>query len=168
MPKIIENLPQRLMDEAKRQVSERGYGATTIRSVARGCGVGIGTVYNYFPSKDMLIAGFMLADWNVCTEKIQTVSDGAQAPEPVLHCIYQQIREFARQYSALFQDAAAISGFAGSFGHYHGRLRSQLAAPLEKFCADGFQAEFIAETLLTWTVAGKPYEQVETLIRKLF
>ena len=56
MPKIIENLEKRLIAEAKRQIAESGYGATTIRSVAKGCNVGVGTVYNYFPSKDALIA----------------------------------------------------------------------------------------------------------------
>ncbi len=168
MPKIIENLPQKLMDETKRQVAERGYAATTIRSVAKGCGVGIGTVYNYFPSKDQIIAGFMLEDWNVCMAKIRTVSDGARTPEPVLACIHQQLQEFCRQYSALFRDAAATAGFVGSFGRYHAMLRSQLAAPLEKFCRDTFQAEFIAEALLTWTVSGTEFAQMEPLIMKLF
>ena len=50
MPKIIENLKARLIAEAKRQIEEAGYGAVTIRSVASSCGVGVGTVYNYFPS----------------------------------------------------------------------------------------------------------------------
>ena len=45
MPKIIENLEDRLIQEARRQIAESGYGATTIRSVAKGCGVGVGTVY---------------------------------------------------------------------------------------------------------------------------
>ena len=60
MPKIIENLEARLMEEAKKQVLQSGYGAMTIRSVAKGCGVGIGTVYNYYPSKDALLAAYMI------------------------------------------------------------------------------------------------------------
>ena len=56
MPKIIENLREQLLSEAKKQVKERGYAATTVRSVAKACGLGTGTVYNYFKSKDMLIA----------------------------------------------------------------------------------------------------------------
>ena len=50
MPKIIENLKDRLIAEAEKQIAESGYGAVTIRSVAKACGVGVGTVYNYFPS----------------------------------------------------------------------------------------------------------------------
>ena len=52
MPKIIENLDQRLKEEARRQIRESGYSAMTIRSVAAACGVGVGTVYNYYPSKE--------------------------------------------------------------------------------------------------------------------
>ncbi len=48
MPKIIENLRERLLAEAKRQVMESGYANTTVRSIAKACGVGTGTVYNYF------------------------------------------------------------------------------------------------------------------------
>ena len=43
MPKIIENLPQRLLEEAKNQILQAGYSTMTIRSVARQCGVGVGT-----------------------------------------------------------------------------------------------------------------------------
>ena len=48
MPKIIENLENRLIREAEKQIAESGYAAMTIRSVAKACGVGVGTVYNYF------------------------------------------------------------------------------------------------------------------------
>ena len=63
MPKIIENLRDQLLKEARRQIAHQGYTGTTIRSVAAACGVGVGTVYNYFSSKEMLIAAFMAEDW---------------------------------------------------------------------------------------------------------
>ena len=49
MPKIIENLESRLMEEAKHQIETNGYAATTIRSVAAGCGVGVGTDSRFYP-----------------------------------------------------------------------------------------------------------------------
>ena len=63
MPRIIENLESKLIAEAHRQVEQSGYGAFTIRSVATACGVDIGTVYNYFPSKDDLLAAHLPDDW---------------------------------------------------------------------------------------------------------
>ena len=63
MPKIIINAREEILKEAKRQLLENGYSATTIRSVAKATGIATGTVYNYFPSKDMLLASFMMEDW---------------------------------------------------------------------------------------------------------
>ena len=80
MPKIIENLENRLIEEAKKQIEASGYGATTIRSVAAGCGVGVGTVYNYFSSKDELLATYLLSDWNGCIAAIHTVSEHSDSP----------------------------------------------------------------------------------------
>lgn len=167
MPKIIENLEARLLSEAKRQVTEYGYSTMTIRSVAKECGVGVGTVYNYFPSKDALLAAYMLEDWNKCVTAINTVSLYSDHPRPLARCICDQIRSFASLHRAVFQDEAAAAGFAGSHSKYHALLRSQLAQPLRKFCQSDFSAEFIGEALLTWTVAGKDFDELYSMIEKL-
>ena len=73
MPKIIDNVREELLKEAKKQLIENGYSYTTIRSVARGCGIAIGTVSNYFPSKDILIATFMMEDWNTAFSSVERV-----------------------------------------------------------------------------------------------
>ena len=90
MPKIIEDLENRLIAEAKKQVEEQGYGAVTIRSVAKSCGVGVGTVYNYFTSKDALLAAYILEGWKKCMATIQETSSATQNPEPVMRCIYMK------------------------------------------------------------------------------
>jgi len=168
MPKIIENLEARLLEEARRQIAEVGYSAMTIRSVAKACGVGVGTVYNYFPGKDTLLATFLLADWKERLESIQALSRTSEDPEPVVRCMYDQLCGFAGQHQSVFQDEAAAAGFAASFTRYHALLRSQLAAPLGKFCTQDFQAEFIAEALLTWTMAKKDPDTIWGMIRRLF
>lgn len=168
MPKIIENLEERLMEEAGRQIGVSGYAAVTIRSVAKACGVGVGTVYNYFPSKDALLAAFMLKDWKRCTDTICAVSEASQAPEPVVRCICGQLREFAQLYRSVFCDEAAAAGFAGAFGRYHKLLRSQLAAPLRKFCADDFTGEFIAEALLCWSMTETDLDMLCGTVSRLF
>jgi len=168
MPKIIENLKGRLLDEAKRQIEHSGYEAVTIRSIATGCGVGVGTVYNYFPSKETLIAASLLEDWQDCLTAIRTCANCSDVPRPVLQCIYDQLAGFTGRHQAIFRAKAAISGFAGSFSQYHGLLRSQLAEPLRKYCDSDFSAQFIAESLLTWSMAGKPFEEIYEILKKLF
>ena len=168
MPKIIENLESRLMAEARKQVEESGYGAMTIRSVAKACGVGVGTVYNYFSSKDALLATYMLGDWNHCVAAIEAVSTYSDSASPVVRCIHDQLCRYAARHQAIFRDEAAAASFAGSFSRYHALLRSQLADPLRKFCGSDFAAEFIAEALLTWTMAGKTFDEIYGMIHNLF
>lgn len=167
MPKIIENLREKLVREAKRQVEACGYGALTIRSVATACGVGVGTVYNYFSSKDALVAAFMLKDWQKCMNAVLCAGQQANQARPVLECMYGQLRQFTSQYESIFSDEAALASFSGSPSPYHSLLRSQMAQPLGKFCPDEFTAEFIAEALLTWTVAGRSFEEIDALIEKI-
>ena len=168
MPKIIEDLESRLLAEARRQIEEQGYGAMTVRSVAKACGVGVGTVYNYFPSKDDLVATYMLADWKNCVAAIEAVSTYSDSYKSVVRCIHDQLLRYAERHMSLFRDEAAAASFSGSFGSRHAILRSQLAAPLRRFCDSDFAAEFIAEALLTWTMAGKSLDQISAMTDRLF
>lgn len=168
MPKIIENLNDRLLAEAKQQIEQGGYEAVTIRSIAKGCGVGVGTVYNYFSSKEALIATYLLEDWKECISAIHSAAETAQTPQPVLQCIYEQLVGFAERHLAIFRSEAAASSFAGSFSQYHDLLRSQLAEPLRKFCNSDFDTQFVAESLLTWSMAGKSFDQIYQILKKLF
>ena len=168
MPKIIENLESRLIEEAMKQITESGYSAMTVRSVAKACGVGVGTVYNYFTSKEALLATYMLADWKDCITAITAVGTYSDNPKPVVQCIFDQLLLFSQRHQAIFRDEAAAAAFAGSFSKYHAVLRSQLALPLQKFCSSRFSAEFIAESLLTWTMAGTDFDDIFGMIEKLF
>ena len=94
MPKIIENIREKLLEEAKRQVIENGQSAMTIRSVATACGVGTGTVYNYFPSKDVLVANFMLEDWMICIQAITQGTAEAGDAKAALYCMYQELLKY--------------------------------------------------------------------------
>ena len=167
MPKIIENLPQKLAEEARRQIEESGFGAMTIRSVAKGCGVGVGTVYNYYSSKEELVATFMLSDWKDCVSAIQSCADTSNTLEPVLYAIYEKLRLFMEQYDPIFRDADAAVSYTGATSRYHSVLRSQLASPIRKFCPDDFTAEFIAEAMLSWTVAGKDFDELKGILLRI-
>ena len=168
MPKIIENLKERLISEAQKQIEVNGYGAVTIRSVAKACGVGVGTVYNYFPSKEALIATHLLEDWNRSVHTINQAAQSATEPKPVVQCIYEELVRFAHRHQMIFRDETATVGFAGSFGQYHDILRAQLADPLRKFCSSDFAAQFVAESLLIWSMAGKSFDEIYEILKKLF
>ncbi|MBQ3049360.1 MAG: TetR/AcrR family transcriptional regulator [Oscillospiraceae bacterium] len=170
MPKIIENVREQLLAEAKKQIAERGYANTTIRSVAGECGLAVGTVYNYFKSKEMLIASFMAEDWLECIKDIKNTP--TDDPTAYLHSIYYALRSFEERYSTLFSDADAKKVFSSVFSQRHKQLRDQIAAFVLPLCQDAaeaspeFLSQFVAESLLTWTVTGVPFEELCPLLLK--
>lgn len=162
MPKIIENLRASLLCEAKRQINELGYGQTTIRSVASGCGVAVGTVYNYFKSKDMLIASFILEDWIGCLKAMSSYPKDNRYE--YLKFIHSSIREFIAKNERLFYDSDAAKSFSLSAPQRHEQLRAQLAECIMPIANDAFLAEYVAEAMLCWTVAGRDFEDVYALL----
>ena len=174
MPKIIENIREKLLEEAKRQVSESGYSAMTIRSVATACGVGTGTVYNYFPSKDMLVASFMLEDWMLCMQAIEQGMTEAEEAKTALYCMHQELLTYKDKYTNLFQDENAEASYMASSTNRHHLLCAQLAEPLKTWTRRqdkvdaSFLADFIAENMLTLTMAGKDFESIAAVLLQLF
>lgn len=164
MPKIIENLREQLLREAEKQISEQGYKSTTIRSVAASCGVAVGTVYNYFKSKDILIASFILKDWIECIENI--AAQPKENRQYYIHYIYLSLSKFAAKYERLFSDKDAKDAFSLSLVERHAQLRAQLADLILPICNmdDYFLAEYVAEALLTWTMAGKSFNSIYELL----
>ena len=171
MPKIIENVREQLLEEAKKQIAEYGYAKTTVRSVAEACGLGVGTVYNYFPSKDMLIASFMAEDWQRVLQGMRQC-DSLEA-KVVLKSMYDALTDFTNKHHSLFADKDAEKVFATVFSERHKQLRDQLAELILPLCVNAsvqnkvFLSEYIAEALLTWTVAGKGFDEQFEMISKL-
>ena len=171
MPKNIENVREMLLEEAKKQIAENGYSKMTIRSVAGKCNLGVGTVYNYFKSKDMLIASFMADDWKECLETInsQTKKDS----KSVLFSIYKALTSFSERHNKLFCDKDAVKVFSTVFSERHKQLRNQLAKLITPICDKSsvedkaYLSEFIAESLLCWTVAGKDFEEQYKILSQL-
>ena len=171
MPQIIENLRGKLLKEAKKQIEKNGYARTTIRSIARACGVGIGTVYNYYPSKDMLIASFVAEDWKGCLEEMKN-ADAADCRAFIEH-VHGCLTGFIKRNKTLFSDRDAAGSFGAAFFSRHAQMRDQIADAIRPACeaagCEGeFFAQFSAESLLSWTSAGKSFEDQWSVMKRLF
>lgn len=174
MPKIIADAREQLIHEAKSQVFSVGYEKTTIRSVAKACGLATGTVYNYFPSKDMLIASFMLEDWKNCLSGMREAFAASETDRARLACIYESLLRFFSEHEPLFSDPSAGKTYFAAAGDRHPCLREQLAGlivsalPADHDPDPAFTASFITEALLSWSAEKVPFQTVWNVLEKLF
>ncbi len=168
LPKIIEKVREQLLVEVKKQIMERGYSQTTIRSVASACNVGVGTVYNYFSSKDMLIATVVAEDWNIYTEQFKTTAKTSN-PKETIKLIYNMLQSFSEMHKTLFSDPEAVKKFSSIFTERHSILRNQIAEFVLPLCQDSsqFLSQFISESLLAWFMEGISFEELYSVIKKL-
>ena len=168
MPKIIQNIREQLLTEAKKQIAERGYKATTIRSVASACGLGVGTVYNYFPSKEMLIASFVYEDWKNHLSAMQRLS--SDDPYIRLKGIYDSLTSFSEENRVLFSDTDAARLISAGSAERHKLLRAQIASLILPVCENPpspFAAEFAAEAIIRWSTEHADFETIYPFLAKI-
>ena len=172
MPKIIDNLPSSLQEEARRQIQESGYGSVTMRSIAEACDVALGTLYNYYPSKDALIESFMEKDWQEAINLLLNKSPASDVAS-LLETEHTLLVRFLREHEKLFSDPDAIHTYSLLSRNWHVKLRGQLASPVEtalsrSCCGDpSFLSLFLVEALLTWTLAGTDKKQLFDILAPL-
>lgn len=164
MPKRIENARGLLLKEAKRLLEQEGYEKLTMRSVANACGLGVGTAYNYFSSKDTLVASVMLEDWRRCLEKMK---ESELIGMERLSFVYTTLGEFLVAHQTLFSDQGAKASYNSSSVRFHKELRTQLAEVILPVCREEFLSAFLAESILRWIVEKVPFETLQPIFHKL-
>lgn len=126
MPKRIQDVRGSAIRETRKQMREHGMLSVTMRSVAAACGVGLGTLYNYFSSKDMLVASAMLEDWQDCLKVIGQEAKAATELRQIYTAIYEQIMVFTDLYSAEWNEYCPATKIEVYLLEMHKLLISQL------------------------------------------
>ena len=171
MPKIIDNVREQIQKEVFNQMLTKGYSKTTIRSVAKAVGIGTGTMYNYFSSKDELIASFMLDDWRLCVETMEKVP--FESSEAFLRQIHGALKTFISKYEKVFKDKDAIRAFSTVFPERHLQFRAKIGGFVAPACEETdyedkkFLSEHIAECIINWTMADIPFDKQYSIIKRL-
>lgn len=169
MPKVIEKLREELIREVRRELEEYGYGKITVRTIASACNVGVGTVYNYFSSKDELVATVVWEDWKetVVDFKKKTFSSDKE----IIKGVYDILKAFIREHDKLFSDPEAGKKYSSVFGEKHSLMRKEVASllyPVSENNEDGeFLSLFISESLLSWIMSDVSFEELYSILRKI-
>lgn len=124
MPKIIPNVKETILESAKQLLFKKGFSEFVMREVAESSGVAVGTIYNYFPSKDILVGSIMAKDWMISLKNMENTCKAATSVEEGVRGIYDQILNFIKIYEPIWKE---YNGIPSGFNTRHVMLRSQLS-----------------------------------------
>lgn len=71
MPKILNNVREDILKVARDTLINSGYSKISMREIAVKCGIGTGTMYNYFKSKQEIITCILNSDWATMIRRME-------------------------------------------------------------------------------------------------
>lgn len=98
LPKIIENPKQLILGEAKRILYSEGYSKLSMRSISKACGIALGTIYNYYPTKHDLVIGMMTDYWKENMNKLESIGSADGSFYDKLDKLFDQLSGFIKTF----------------------------------------------------------------------
>lgn len=145
----VENR-QIILEAAVDLIIEKGFRATSMRAVARKAGVGDGTIYNYFPTKEALLFGYYQDAMEAAAEAVQSVEgieafDLREKLQVFLDIILEGFlkdREFVDQtFASVFFHPIPVGGSIKA-------IRKRFTAVVDSFFESAVQAGELQEVML--------------------
>src|SRR5699024_7433992 len=100
MPKIIEDLEQRIFNATVVLIKQHGYQCVSMKMIAEESGIAVGTLYNYFADKKELITTVLLKSWKISFQDFDELLDSELGG-------MEQIKTFT---SLLYEEIASRNG----------------------------------------------------------
>ncbi|MBQ1305341.1 MAG: TetR/AcrR family transcriptional regulator [Erysipelotrichales bacterium] len=175
MPKIIDNAEKMILQSARKILLDGSFRDFSMRNVANDCGIGVGTIYNYYPGKLVLIAKVMGEDWENAKEKMQEAAENAGSVPEGLTAIYHAIKAFTTLYYPIWNQYAEGNETSEMLQKYHPMLQEQINGKinrlLERFGYEEDQkiTPILSEAVISASTKSQiSVEQVRMLGERLF
>lgn len=150
----------RILDAAARLFAERGYADTQVQTIADALGVGNGTVYRYFPTKEKLFLAAVERGLAELTAEMDAVL-AATAADPL-----DTVREAVRGYLRFFHQRPHMAELfiqeRAAFRHHHRPL--YFVSKEEDNCK---HAEFFRHLQATGLIRDMPPERFFAVVEDL-
>ena len=130
MPKIIEDVENRILRAARERLLGGDLSSFSARGIAEDCGIAVGTIYNYYRDKESLMAAVMAQDWQAELTKAGERIDAVPSIEEGVRCLYEAMRSFSRVYESVWASYPTGEGFGSLFRTRHKLLLSQIEGQL--------------------------------------
>ncbi len=173
MPKVIENLRSSILEEARAELSEKGYESLTVRQIANRCGIAVGTVYNYFKSKDVILGALLGEDWhNVLSDMDRRIA-GSSSVHQGLCIVAEGLEGFCQRYRELWSEYRMTESSEYYTRNGHQMLLSALVPRVEDILringkpSEKGLCETLCETMISLAVHGKHFTDSSKFIERM-
>lgn len=102
MSRIIENPTQLILDTAKNILFTEGYSKLSMRNIAKECNIGIGTIYNYFPTKRDLVIEMIAVYWTDYFDILHKIIYNNEDIFNKLHNIFNKLEVFIKTFKEIW------------------------------------------------------------------
>lgn len=102
MPKVIDNLRETILLQAREIVVNQGIDKLTMREVSNKTGIAVGTVYNYFPTKRELTTVLIEKYWYEYLIHIDEIDSSVDDLFDKLHGIYSRMEYFVDKFKEIW------------------------------------------------------------------
>ena len=93
MPKIIENIEQKIFNAVVLLIRRHGYSAVSMRMIAKESGIAVGTLYNYYSDKEELTTTVVYLSWKESLRNLERILDKELKPRKKLHLFLERLYE---------------------------------------------------------------------------
>lgn len=173
MPKIIPNLSENILKECRNILLDPNKADLAIRDIAAACGVAVGTVYNYYPSKEYMMAAVMLADWKTKLEEIGCNTENASSLMDGIRAIYDGLADYVELYRIVWQKDIASPGSQEQISLRHEKLLEDINALLMPLMTrfnknvEGIIPTLMAVIIIERAQTDTGFEEIAPAIEKL-
>ncbi|HNY83679.1 MAG TPA: TetR/AcrR family transcriptional regulator [Anaerolineaceae bacterium] len=139
-----------ILEACRQLVSDKGLSFLNMRAVAKSCGVALGSLYYYFPSKNDLLIATIESVWEDIFRIKDTDISKLPFPEFIDRCFghiqlgIQRYPNFFTIHSISFSTKSQNKA-RDSMEHYLAQIKEQMLSSLhadERVCKDAFSTDF--------------------------
>ena len=171
MPKILTNVKEDICRTTRRMLDEEGYESLNIRAIAGKCGIGMGTIYNYYHAKEEIVAEIVMGDWNLILRRMDQSVRAPGEPLAKLSAVFGLLQEFIvgfhgtwMQMSLASEQAPDRESIRCRRNDYRHQLAERVAAAVGtgSVVPDPFCMDLVARLFLSY--APEPGFRFEKLV----
>lgn len=126
MPKVITVDRQQILDVTRKLIEEERYDEINCRTIAKILGIGVGTLYHFFPTKMDIIASIIYKDWVNDMSEVNTSVTLEEGLKSIYNCIFK----FSNRYYKFWHNTKDVSSEYIAHIDQHGILVKQICGLL--------------------------------------